>query len=68
MDGGVGLVDLVDEQDARDFPVFELAQDELKLRIFFSSISQTTTAASIAGNTARMSWTNSTEPGQSRKV
>ena len=35
---------------------------------FFSSASQTTTAASTAGSTARMSWTNSTEPGQSMKV
>ena len=29
---GIGLVDLVEEQDARDFLVFQLAQDELKLR------------------------------------
>ena len=34
VDAGIGLVDLVDEQDARNFPVFELAQDELKLRDF----------------------------------
>ena len=32
MDAGVGLVDLVDEQDAGNFPLFQLAQDELKLR------------------------------------
>ena len=32
MDAGIGLVDLVDEQDARDFLVFQLAQDELELR------------------------------------
>ena len=32
VDAGIGLVDLVDEQDARDFLVFELAQDELELR------------------------------------
>ena len=35
---------------------------------FFSSASHTTTAASIAGRTVRMSWMNSTEPGQSMKV
>ena len=35
---------------------------------FFSSASQTTTAASTAGSTARMSWMNSIEPGQSMKV
>ena len=35
---------------------------------FFSSISQTTTAASTAGSAARMSWMNSTEPGQSTNV
>ena len=34
MDAGVGLVDLVDEQDAGNFPVFQFAQDELKLRDF----------------------------------
>ena len=33
-----------------------------------SSASHTTTAASTAGSTARISWTNSTEPGQSMKV
>src|ERR1700684_2534867 len=32
MDAGVALVDLVDEQDAWDFLVFQLAQDELELR------------------------------------
>ena len=31
---GIGLVDLVEEQDAGDFLVFQLAQDELKLRDF----------------------------------
>jgi hypothetical protein len=36
--------------------------------IFLSSASQTTTAASQAGTTDRMSWRNSTEPGQSMKV
>ena len=35
---------------------------------FFSSASQTTTAASTADNTARMSWMNSIEPGQSMNV
>ena len=35
---------------------------------FFSSASQTTTAASTAGSTLRMSWMNSIEPGQSMKV
>ena len=34
MDGGVGLVDLVEEQEARNLLLFELAQDELKLRDF----------------------------------
>ena len=34
VDAGVGLVDLVDEQDAGNFPVFQFAQDELKLRDF----------------------------------
>ena len=34
VDAGIGLVDLVDEQDAWNFPVFELAHDELKLRDF----------------------------------
>jgi hypothetical protein len=32
VDGGIGLVDLVEEQKARNFLVFELAQNELKLR------------------------------------
>ena len=32
MDGGVGLVDLVEEQKARDFLRFQLAQNELQLR------------------------------------
>ncbi len=31
-DALVGLVDLVEEQEARDFQVFELAQDQLQLR------------------------------------
>jgi hypothetical protein len=35
---------------------------------FFSSASHTTTAASTKGSTARMSWMNSTDPGQSMKV
>ena len=35
VDAGIGLVDLVDEQDARDFLVFQLAQDELELRHLF---------------------------------
>ena len=35
---------------------------------FFSSASQTTTAASTAGSAVRMSWMNSMEPGQSMKV
>ena len=34
MHTGVGLVDLVEEQDAGDFLVLEFAQDELKLRDF----------------------------------
>jgi hypothetical protein len=34
VDGGVCLVDLVQEQEAGDLLVFELAQDELKLRDF----------------------------------
>ena len=34
VDAGIGLVDLVDEQDAGNFPVFQLAQDELELRDF----------------------------------
>ena len=33
-----------------------------------TSASQTTTAASTAGSAARISWRNSTEPGQSMKV
>ncbi len=32
MDGRIGLVDLVEEQEARNVLVFELAQDELQLR------------------------------------
>src|SRR5579862_8481099 len=32
MDAGIALVDLVDEQDARDFLVLQLAQNELQLR------------------------------------
>src|SRR5579864_8361764 len=32
MDTGIALVDLVHEQNARDFLVFQLAQDELELR------------------------------------
>ncbi len=32
VDGGIGLVDLVDEQKTRNFLIFELAQHELKLR------------------------------------
>src|ERR1700685_1825642 len=32
MDAGIALVDLVDEQDAWNFLVFQLAQDELELR------------------------------------
>ena len=32
MNAGIGLVDLVEKQDPRDFPVFKLAQDELQLR------------------------------------
>ena len=34
VDAGVGLVDLVEEQNARNFPVFQLAQNELQLRYF----------------------------------
>src|SRR5262249_25699954 len=68
MDGGTDFVDLVEEQKARNLLVFELAKNELKLCTFFSSSSHTTTAASTAGSAARMSWTNSTEPGQSTKV
>ena len=64
----VGLVDLVEEQEARNLLVLELAQDELQLRHLLLVSSQTTTAASTAGSAARMSWTNSTEPGQSMKV
>src|SRR5208283_124130 len=32
MDAGVGLIDLVEEQNAGNFPVFQLAQNELQLR------------------------------------
>ena len=32
VDGGIGLVDLVQEQEARNLLVFELAQDQLQLR------------------------------------
>src|SRR5579862_7187862 len=35
MDAGIALVDLVDEQDAGDFLVFQLAQNELELRHLF---------------------------------
>src|SRR5262245_65477484 len=31
VDGGVGLVDLVEKQETRNFLLFELAQDELQL-------------------------------------
>ena len=34
VDAGIGLVDLVEEKNARNFPVFQLAQNELKLRYF----------------------------------
>ena len=32
MNGGIGLVDLVEEQEARNLLIFELAQDQLQLR------------------------------------
>ena len=34
MDAGVRLVDLIKEQNARNLAVFQLAQNELKLRHF----------------------------------
>ena len=34
MNAGIGLVDLVEEQDARDFLIFQLAQNDLQLRNF----------------------------------
>ena len=34
-DAGMGFVDLVDEQNAGNFPVFQFAQDQLQLRDFF---------------------------------
>jgi len=35
VDGGVGLVDLVEKQEVRNLLILELAQDELKLRDLF---------------------------------
>ena len=66
---GVGLVDLVEEQDARDRRDPRAScRMTCSAGIFFSSASATTTARSTPASTASASKANSIEPGQSRKV
>ena len=64
----VGLVDLVEKQEARNIVVFQFAQDQLQLRHLLLVGLADHDGRVDRRQHARMSWMNSIEPGQSMKV